>query len=286
MGDSVLLLDSGKSLFKGKNKKTNIPLIQARGIAKAYMVMGYDAVAISASDIENGEDFLEETLNEGFPWVSANLVDKNGEPVSKPYVIKTINSLKVAIIGLTETLSPSSKFSILDYAKPLTGLLKQLTSESDIIILLSNLQAKVNQVIANQFPEIDILISSDKALGKMAPKVVNNALITQTSSRGKYLGKIDIEWNHGDAWYNDRLLPLAELKKRRTTIETQMTQLGNNKNNANKKRISRLQRQQQRLEKEIETRSAQEAERGDHPYNKHRLRFIPVKPTHATASIE
>ncbi|MFT5730650.1 MAG: 5'-nucleotidase/UDP-sugar diphosphatase, partial [Desulforhopalus sp.] len=140
MGDSVLLLDSGKSLFKGKNKKTNIPLIQARGIAKAYMVMGYDAVAISASDIENGEDFLEETLNEGFPWVSANLVDKNGEPVSKPYVIKTINSLKVAIIGLTETLSPSSKFSILDYAKPLTGLLKQLTSESesDIIILLSN----------------------------------------------------------------------------------------------------------------------------------------------------
>ncbi len=248
--------------------------------------MGYDAVAISASDIEIGEEFLEDTLNEGFPWISANLVDENGEPVSTPYVIKTINSLKVAIIGLTETMSPSSKYSTLDYAKPLTRLRKQLTAQSDIIILLSNLQAKVNQVIASQFPEINILISSDKALGKMAPKVVNNTLITQTSSRGKYLGKIDIEWNHGDTWYNDRVLPLAELKKRRTTIETQMTQLGSNKNKANKKRISRLQLQQQRLEKEIETRSLQEAERGDQPYNKHKLRFIPVQPTHTPASIE
>jgi len=246
--------------------------------------MGYDAVAISASDIEIGEEFLEDTLNEGFPWISANLVDENGEPVSKPYVFKTINSLKVAIIGLTETMSPSSKYSTLDYAKQLTRLLKQLTSESDIIILLSNLQAKVNQAIASQFPEIDILISSDKALGKMAPKVVNNTLITQTSSRGKYLGKIDIEWNSGNAWYNKRLLPLSELIKRKTTIKSQLVQI--EKNQSNKRKVSRLQRKLQRLEKEIESRSAQEAERGDHPYNKHRLSFIPIQPTHTPASIE
>lgn len=261
-----------------------MPLIQARGIAKAYMVMGYDAVAISASDIKNGEEFLEETLNEGFPWVSANLVDMNGEPVSKPYVIKKINSLNIAIIGLTEPINSSSKYSTLDYAKPLTGVLKQLTSKSDIIILLSNLQAMVNQVIADQFPEIDILISSDKALGKMAPKVVNNTLITQTSSRGKYLGKIDIEWNSGDTWYNQRLLPLSELTKRKTAIETQLVQI--EKNQSNKRNVARLQRQQQGLEKEIESRSAQEAELGVYPYNKHTLSFIPVQPTHTPTSIE
>ncbi len=249
--------------------------------------MGYDAVAVSANDIDSGEDFLEETLNDGFPWISANLVDENGKPVSKPYVIKTINSLKVAIIGLTEPISPSSKYSTLDYLNPLTILLKQLTTESDIIILLSNLQAKVNQMIATQFPEIDIIFSSDTSLGKMAPKVVNNTLITQTSSRGKYLGKLDIEWNHGDTWYNDRLLPVSELKKRRTKIETQLTQLrSNNTNNASKKKISRLQLQQQRLDKEIETRSAQESKRGYRPYNKHKLRFIPVQPTHSPESIE
>lgn len=246
--------------------------------------MGYEAVSISASDIDNSTDFLEETLNEGFPWVSANLVDKQGKPVSKPYIIKTINSLKVAIIGLTETIRPSSKYSTLDYAKPLTIQLKQLTAESDVIILLSNLPEKVNQKIATQFPEIDILISSDTTFGKMVPKVVNNTLITQTSSRGKYLGKLDIEWNSGNAWYNKRLLPFSELIKKRTAIESQLVQI--EKNQSNKRKVSRLQLQQQRLEKEIETRSAEENERGDRPYNKHKLRFIPIQPTHSPETIE
>lgn len=282
----MLLVDSGKSLFKGKNNKKLLPLIKARGIAQAYMVMGYDAVAVSANDIDSDEDFLEATLNDGFPWISANLVDKTGEPVAKSYALKTINSLRVAIIGLTETIRPSSKYSTIDYSNPLTTLLKQLTAESDIILLLSNLQAKDNQKIATQFPEIDIIFSSDKSLGKMAPKVVNNTLITQTSSRGKYLGKLDVEWNNGITWHNDRRLPISELVKRKTTIERQLTKLGNNQNDANKKRISRLQRQQQRLEKEIATRSAEESERGNRPYNKHKLRFIPVQPTHSPESIE
>ena len=248
--------------------------------------MGYDAVAISASDIDNGGDFFDETLNDGFPWVSANLVDEQDEPVCKPYIIKTINSLKVAIIGLTETIRPSRKYSTIDYIDPLTTLLKQLTPESDIIILLSNLQGKVNQEIATQFSEIDIILSSDRSLGKMAPKVINNTLITQTSSRGKYLGEIDVEWNHGNTWYNDRRLPVSELLKRKTAIENQLTSLAGIKNNASKKRISRLQRQQQRLDKEIATRRAQENERGNRSYNKHKLRFIPVHPTHSPESIE
>lgn len=286
IGNSLLLLDSGKSLFKGKNNINRLPLIKARGIAKAYMVMGYDAVAVSASDIENDEEFLEDTLNDGFPWISANLVDKNGKSVTKAYLLKTINSLRIAIIGLTEKLAPSSIYSTLDYSNSLTILLKQLTTEADIIILLSNLQAKDNLQIAKQFPDIDIIFSSDRSLGKMAPKVMNNTLITQTSSRGKYLGKLDVEWNHGNTWFNDRLRPLAELKKRRITIGTQLTQLGSNKNNANKKRISRLQRQQQQLEKEIVSRSEQESEHGERPYNKYKLRFIPVQPTHSPEAIE
>ena len=224
----MLLLDSGKSLFKTHNSKKLSSLIQARGIAKAYMLMEYDAVALSASDIMHGDLFLEETLQDSFPWISANVVDQTGQPVTKSYILKTINSLKIAIIGLTDTLPTDSQYSTIEYNSVLTTLLKQLTAESEMIIVLSNLQSEVNQTIAKQFPEIDIIFSSDRSLGKMAPKVINKTLITQTSSRGKYLGKLDVEWNSGNAWHNDRLLPLSKLIERRATIESQLSQLETN----------------------------------------------------------
>lgn len=248
--------------------------------------MGYDAVSLSASDLMYGDLFLKETLQSGFPWISANVVDKTGQPLTKSYILKTINSLKIAIIGLTDTLPADSQYSTIEYTLALTTLLKQLTAESDIIILLSSLQANVNQTIAKQFPEIDIIFSSDRSLGKMAPKVINKTLITQTSSRGKYLGKLNIEWNSGNAWHNDRLLPLSKLIKRRTTIESQLTQLENNTAQSNKKKVSRLQLQQQRLEKQIESRKAQEEKNGGRANNKHRLSFIPVQPTKTPQSIE
>ncbi len=248
--------------------------------------MGYDAVALSASDLMHGDLFLEETLQVGFPWISANVIDQTGQPVTTSYILKTIDSLKIAIIGLTDTLPTDSQYSTIEYNSVLTTLLKQLTAESEMIILLSNLQSKVNQTIAKQFPEIDIIFSSDRSLGKMAPKVINKTLITQTSSRGKYLGKLDIEWNSGNAWHNDRLLPLSKLINRRATIESQLTQLENNTAKSNKKKVSRLQLQQQRLEKQIESRKAQEKENSGRPKNKHRLRFVPVQPTNTPQSIE
>lgn len=250
------------------------------------MSMDYDAVAISASDIDSGKKFLEETLENNFPWVSANLIDENGQLVAQPYILKTVNSLRIAIIGLTEPSQTPGQYVAVDPTASLTTLVKELTGQSDIIILLSNLPGETNQNIASQFSDIDIIISSDKSLGKMAPKEVNNTLITQSSSRGKYLGKLEIEWNYGETWYNNRRLPLAELRKRKTTIETQLTQLINNTKSSNKKRISRLQLQQQRLTQEIESREIQESESGDLPANRHKLRFIPVQPTHSPNSIE
>lgn len=273
-------------MFKGRNDKNQASLIKARGITEAYMLMGYDAVAISASDLDNDKNFLKESLKAGFPWISANLIDTKGKPVAAPYVLKTISSLKVAIIGLTDTPRASSRYKTLKYLDPLTPLVKKLTSEADIIILLSNLHRELNQEIATQFPEIAIILSADKSVGKIAPKVVNNSLITQTSSRGKYLGKLKIEWNHGNTWYNTRHLPLSELIKRRTLIETQLTQLVNNANKTNEKRISRLELQQKRIVKEIESRKIQESDHEIHPPNKHSLHFIPVQPTHSPERIE
>lgn len=286
----VLLVDAGKSLFTGKtHNNQQAQLAKAQDIAKAYMLMGYNAVAISAADVNAGSLFLDQTLKKGFPWLSANLVDKNGTPVAPSHLIKTVHSLKIGIIGLTDDITPSNNYSLIDYQPALKNLLKELESESDMIVLLSNFSGDTNRRIATESPGIDIIISSDGSLGKMAPELVGQTLITQTSSRGKYLGKLEIEWNAGNSWYNERLLPLSELIKRETALASELERLnkleGEQKNISSKK-ISRLQLQKKRLEKEITSRSALEAERGHNPYNKHRLGFMPVLPTNSPERIE
>ena len=244
--------------------------------------MGYDAVAISASDVQAGGSFLDETLLDGFPWISANLLGENGQPVAPSYVLKTVNSLRIAIIGLTDTLSEEAGYSTLDYQASIPRVLKDIATRCDMVILLSNLADTVNRQIASQYPEINLILSSDSRLGKMSPVVINQTLITQTSARGKYLGKLDIEWNGGGHWYNDRLVPLAELRKRKKAITTQLEQLSPIKN---KKKISRLQLQHKRLDKEINNRMALEGNQAGQA-NRHRLRFIPVQPTNSPKNIE
>lgn len=286
----MLLLDTGKSLFKGKTHNNQEPqLTKAQDIAKAYMLMGYDAVAISGGDVNAGSLFLKQTLEIGFPWLSANLVDNNGEAVAPSHLIKTVNSLKIGIIGLTDDITFSDKYSLIDYQPALTDLLKELEADSDMIILLSNFSGDINRRIATEFSTIDIIISADGSLGNMAPEFVGQTLITQTSSRGKYLGTLEIEWNGGKSWYNEKLLPLSELIKREMTLTSALEKLnkfdGEQKNNSEKK-IARLQLQKQRLEKEITRRSVLEAKRGPHPDNKHRLSFIPVQSTNSPQKIE
>ncbi|PHR28295.1 MAG: hypothetical protein COA36_06900 [Desulfotalea sp.] len=285
---SLLLLDAGKSFFK-KNNHTQPQLTTALGIANAYISMGYDAVAVSANDMKGDGLFFAQTLQDGLPWLSANLVDNTGATVAPTHLIKTVSSLKIALIGLTDTISKKNKYSTINYKSALTPLLREIDSQCDIIILLSNLSGDVNKQIGRQFPAINLIISSDKTLGKMAPMVINRTLITQTSRRGKYLGKLEIDWEGSNVWYNKRLRPLAELRKKDAAIGLQLARLSEreHKQRSNlQKRISQLRLQKQRLLKEINSRQIQEAEQAGRPLNQHRLTFIPVLPKNSPREIE
>lgn len=285
---SLLLLDAGKSFFK-KNNHTQPQLTTALGIANAYISMGYDAVAVSANDMKGDGLFFAQTLQDGLPWLSANLVDNTGATVAPTHLIKTVGSLKIALIGLTDTISKKNKYSTINYKSALTPLLREIDSQCDIIILLSNLSGDVNKQIGRQFPAINLIISSDKTLGKMAPMVINQTLITQTSRRGKYLGKLEIDWKGSNVWYNKRLRPLAELRKKDAAIGLQLARLSEreHKQRSNlQKRISQLRLQKQRLLKEINSRQIQKAEQAGRPLNQHRLTFIPVLPKNSPREIE
>jgi 2',3'-cyclic-nucleotide 2'-phosphodiesterase (5'-nucleotidase family) len=246
--------------------------------------MGIDAVALSGRDLEAGEDFIRTTSENGFPWVSANLVAEDDKNVVPNYIIKESGNLSIAITAITDIPRNSTPFTLTDYNKALPSLLKTLSMEHDIVIVLSNLTRQENKQIANLFPEIDILISSDKLGGKMSPAVVGKTLMTQTSTQGKYLGMLDIHWSGGSFWRNDRLPQITVLQSRLEALSRSIEALSGDNNSS--KQLSRLELQKSRLIKEIESRQEKENAGAGQSYNAHKINFLAVRPMTTPDDIE
>lgn len=259
-------------------------LQKAHAIAAAHVEMGFDAIALSGQELIGGVTFIQELTTLGLPLVSANINRAEHELSIPLYISRKVGNLTVGITALTDTPKHKTAIDVVNYNDILPELLQRLDSEHDIIILLSNLDSNSNRIIAKTYPEIDLLISSDRSLGKMSPKVINGALMTQVSSRGKYLGKIEIEWKNGSNWTNDRLPPVSLLKKRQKDISNKIHLLVTEDSSQSKKQLARLQLQLKRLDKDIAFRLSEQS--AANLKNRHRLSFIPVRPVHSTETME
>lgn len=109
-GHGFLLLDAGDT-FQGTPVGT---LTKGTAVIEAMNLLGYDAMAIGNHEYDEGVENLRRLSKIAkFPLLSANTVDaQTGQPVdyAKPYIIKEICGLKVAIIGLTTADTPIYSF--------------------------------------------------------------------------------------------------------------------------------------------------------------------------------
>ncbi len=167
--------------------------------------MNYDAVAVGPYDLSAGVDFIEKSDGQTFPWISANIYYADNASVFSPFIIKEIGGVKIGIIGLTNpsaSLPPNLHFA--DWQDVLPPLVQTLTKKCDHIILLSNLANADNYLIAKECPGIDMIIAADTRYGNLSPVIHHKTLITQTGSRGKYLGFIKISWGRTGGWTMDQ----------------------------------------------------------------------------------
>jgi|MTBAKMStandDraft_1061839.scaffolds.fasta_scaffold02229_8 hypothetical protein len=201
----VLLLDAGGLLFE--RPMIPEPLLEARkmqaaGIIEAMGVMQYAAVGIAAQDLAVGLNFLaRRNGTPALPWVSANL---ESETVPKgtiqPFILTRVAEISIAVIGLTDDqintvpLSGPKDFRILPWPDVLADTLKKVRGKADMIILLSSYPEEANRRIAEEFEEINLIVQSGTSTAAKPPRLFGNALITQVSSRGQYLGRMDINW--------------------------------------------------------------------------------------------
>ncbi len=206
--DGGALLFDNDRLFPGRQEQA---LVTAQGIVEAYNLMNYTAVGIAPEDLAGGLDFLAAIREKSkFAWLSANIVRKStGKAIFPASTLTKIGDLTVGIIGITGkipfyTFTEKDDAHVIPWLHVLPGLVKELSKKSDLIVLLSSLDARQNDEIAKKFTDIHIIIQAMHHSSNKYPKQVDNTVLCQVLKQGKYMGVLEFNWSPSSVWGHNR----------------------------------------------------------------------------------
>ena len=233
----ILAIDAGAMLFPQPYvPPTQLPAksAQAEGIMEGIAKMKYDAVGLAPQDLSAGTEFL---LNQPpdlkLPWLSMNIFTKDDQQLLfTPYVIKSVGELSVGILGLSQHIAKgaSRQQGVPDYQtkaweKTLSNTLEAINGKTDLNILLSSMPENINRQIAKSNNEIHIIIQSGSSATNKNPMIYGNALIAQVGSRGKHIGRLDIQWQSSRRWRHDKTIEEKQTKERLDRVNWQIGRL-------------------------------------------------------------
>ncbi len=143
-----------------------------------------------------------------------------GDPVFKPYVIREMNGVPVAIIGQAFPYTPIANprhfvaewtFGIQE--AELQKVVEEVrTKGARAVVLLSHNGMDVDVKLAGRVRGIDAILGGHTHDGVPVPVIVNNAggktVVTNAGSNGKFLGVLDLDVKAGVVDFRYRLLPV------------------------------------------------------------------------------
>lgn len=231
----ILVIDAGGTLFKGLSGGTS-PALQAtaEGIVDAYEAMGTTAMGLAPQDFGGGTAFLRSLAEKaGFPLLAANVVDASSKrPLFGESLVVEVGATRVGIIGLSggAPVPVEDNVRFLPWKEVLPGLLADLKGRVDLLVLLSSLGSSTNEAIAREHENLHLIFQSGSNGQNTPPQLVNNTLLCRTSTEGKYLGRLKVDWRESGRWDEDnqgRLTALqSELDRLLVRIDRMEKRLG------------------------------------------------------------
>lgn len=201
-GENVLLLDAGDTI----HGQVISNLDKGESVIELMNMMGYDAMTTGNHDFNYGQERLLELKEKAsFPIMAANITKEDGTSLLDKYIIKDIEGVKIAIIGIStpETLYKTNPKNIekLNFESPYEtaqSLVDELKNTVDIIVALTHLGLEgeyTSEKLAEQVEGIDLIVDGHSHDVLQEGKEVNNTLIVMAGEYGKYLGITEIEYN-------------------------------------------------------------------------------------------
>ncbi len=217
----ALLLDGGDT-WQGSGTAlwTN-----AQDMVDACKLLGVDVMTLhweSSYGAERVKEIEEKDFAGKIDIVAQNVKTTDFEdPVFKPYVIKNINGVPVAIVGQAFPYTPIANprwhtpdwsFGIRD--EDMQQAVDAARAEgAQVVVVLSHNGMDVDLKMASRVTGIDAIFGGHTHDGMPAPTVVENAggktLVTNAGSNGKFLGVMDFDVKDGKvADFRYKLLPV------------------------------------------------------------------------------
>ena len=196
--ERTLLLDGGDAwqgtYISNENK--------GKAITKIMSLLRYDAQVVGNHDFDWGtENLRQRTMEASFPFLCANCAESNGAVPSylKPYIVKDLGLVKVAVIGLilpdaASIIKASSIAGIhfTDAAKTARAYLPRMRGEADLIIALTHIGLDNDRRLATAVPELDVIVGGHSHTALRAAVTVGKTVIVQTGAYTANLGHLEL----------------------------------------------------------------------------------------------
>ncbi|MEX8493904.1 thiosulfohydrolase SoxB [Sphaerotilus sp.] len=217
----ALLLDGGDTW---QGSATSL-WTNAQDMVDACKLLGVD-VMTGHWEFTYGMDRVKEIVEKDFKgqieFVAQNIKTNDfGDPVFKPYVLREINGIQVAIIGQAFPYTPiaNPRYLVADWSFGIQDEnLQKVVDEArakgaQVVVLLSHNGMDVDLKMASRVRGIDAIFGGHTHDGVPVAVPVANAggktLVTNAGSNGKFLGVMDFDVKGGRvADFRYRLLPV------------------------------------------------------------------------------
>jgi 5'-nucleotidase/UDP-sugar diphosphatase len=188
-----LLLSAG-DMIQGNNW-TN--LFRGESTIELMNLMRFDAMVVGNHEFDFGQDVLRRRISESkFPVLGANV---EGLDLLKPFLIKELNGVRVAVIGVVteDTLISTYPRNVagLRFVSPIDTVekyIKELKDRSDVVVVLSHIGYPADRILAENVRGIDVIVGGHSHTKLTKPVMVRNTIIVQAWEHGKSLGVLDL----------------------------------------------------------------------------------------------
>lgn len=173
-------------------------LFLGQSVIDVMNAMKFDAMVVGNHEFDFGLQTLKERIAQAtFPVLGANV---EGFAALKPYVIKNLQGVRIAIIGVvtqdTPVASHPRNVAGLTFTLPESSVRKylpELKCRADIIVVLSHCGFQADRELAASVPGIDIIVGGHSHTKLLQPELVGHTIIVQAWEHAKALGVLELQ---------------------------------------------------------------------------------------------
>jgi 5'-nucleotidase/UDP-sugar diphosphatase len=171
-------------------------------IFEVVNLLGYDVGTLGNHDFDYGwmqtRKFMQIAK---YPIVSSNIVGAEGQLfAAKPYVILTVNGLRVAVIGaMTDELKTLTIPASMEQWHTIPSLATarkyaaELKAQSDLIILLGHITPKEELSFLAEATEIPVLVTGHAHNGIPQPLMQDGRMLVRVKGYAEELGRLELK---------------------------------------------------------------------------------------------